>query len=186
MGFSRAYFVILILLSGRYDSLNDLNLVSFELKLCLIYVGISLASSQRCDIPKTVRGAWFSREDNIDTITKFDADSMSGRGRCVDSKVEFHTNHTFIFQHQDNCFYCVRIIVRTINILEKIESKYLYIVLRLAIFQIRSKGQDSHLAFANCLLHFGYISIPILNLISSRLYKLPKSDWKSEYGASLC
>ena len=57
----------------------------------------------------------------MDTYTEFDASSMSGRGLCVAKREEYYVNYTFIFR-QENCFHCVRIFVRTLNILEKIES----------------------------------------------------------------
>lgn len=73
-------------------------------------------------IPIVIRGAWFSREKNVNTFTEFDDRTMRGRGYLVDVRETHHVNYTFIFQ-QDNCFHCVRIFVRTVNILEKMESK---------------------------------------------------------------
>jgi hypothetical protein len=75
-------------------------------------------------VPYVIRGQWFSREKNVNTYTTFDGNTMSGRGYLVEIGQEFHVNYTMIFR-QDNCFHCVRIIVRTVNILEKIESKLL-------------------------------------------------------------
>ncbi|ODM98595.1 hypothetical protein Ocin01_08083 [Orchesella cincta] len=72
-------------------------------------------------IPLVIRGAWFSREKNINTYTEFDDRKMSNRGFLVDVIEEHHVNYTFILQ-QDNCYHCVRIFVRTVNILEKIET----------------------------------------------------------------
>ena len=73
-------------------------------------------------IPQVIRGAWFSREKNVNTYTEFDDRRMTGRGYLVDVIEEHHVNFTFIFEG-DNCYHCVRIFVRTVNILEKIESK---------------------------------------------------------------
>lgn len=72
-------------------------------------------------IPQVIRGAWFSREKNVNTLTEFDDRKMTNRGYLVDMIEEHHVNFTFIFQ-QDNCYHCVRLFVRTVNILEKIES----------------------------------------------------------------
>ncbi|XP_035710143.1 uncharacterized protein LOC110853068 isoform X2 [Folsomia candida] len=72
-------------------------------------------------VPIVIRGAWFSREKNVNTFTEFDDKSMSSRGILVDLKEEFHVNYTLIFK-SENCFHCVRINVRTVNILEKIET----------------------------------------------------------------
>ncbi|CAG7817721.1 unnamed protein product, partial [Allacma fusca] len=74
-----------------------------------------------CDIPHKIRGSWYSREKNVDTYTTFDSGSMTNRGYCIAKREEYYVNYTFIFQ-QDNCFHCVRIFVRTLNILEKIET----------------------------------------------------------------
>lgn len=58
---------------------------------------------------------------------------MTGRGYCVDSLSEYHTNFTFIFAREDvkdhskRCFICVKIMVRTVNVLEKIETSCLSI-----------------------------------------------------------
>ena len=47
---------------------------------------------------------------------------MTNRGSCVDMKEEYHTNYTFVFQ-RDICYHCVKLLVRTVNVLEKLESK---------------------------------------------------------------
>ena len=58
-------------------------------------------------------------------LTEFRMDSMSDRGRCVNVKKENHLNYTFVFQNEirDRCFHCVKILVRTPNVLEKMERK---------------------------------------------------------------
>lgn len=43
------------------------------------------------------------------------------RGLCVNIKADFRVNYTMVFQHQ-SCYYCVKLIVRTVNVLEKIET----------------------------------------------------------------
>ena len=45
----------------------------------------------------------------------------------MEHSTDFASNYTFLFaedpERQDSCFHCVRIYVRTVNILEKIESE---------------------------------------------------------------
>lgn len=62
--------------------------------------------------------------------TELNANEMhrnSDRGFfCEDIKEEFHVNYTLVFSHpSDNCYHCVKYLVRTVNVLEKIESKLL-------------------------------------------------------------
>lgn len=78
--------------------------------------------SQECSIPIVLRGSWFSWESGENTLTELNAVSMTRRGRCVAMKDDYHVNYTFVFQ-SDHCYYCVQIFVRTVNVLEKIESK---------------------------------------------------------------
>ena len=78
--------------------------------------------SSECSVPLVVRGTWFSWENGQNTLTEFNADSMTRRGRCIAMKDDYHVNYTFIFQN-NHCYFCVKILVRTVNVLEKIESK---------------------------------------------------------------
>lgn len=52
---------------------------------------------------------------------------MQRRGTCMEHHSDFAGNYTFLFgespQDQTKCFHCVRIFVRTVNIIEKLESK---------------------------------------------------------------
>lgn len=81
---------------------------------------------QECHIPFKIRGSWFSWENGQNTLTEFNADSMSRKGYCIASQEEYHVNYTFVFRNQNqNCYYCVKILVRTVNVLEKTESKFL-------------------------------------------------------------
>ena len=72
-----------------------------------------------------MRNQWFSYEKRLAAQTEFFVDSMSDRGRCVDVKKEHHVNYTFVFQNErkNRCFHCVKILVRTPNVLEKMERK---------------------------------------------------------------
>ena len=82
---------------------------------------ISVANGD-CGIPLILRGSWFSWENGRNTLTELNADTMTKRGHCVNVKEENHVNYTFVFQ-DSKCYYCVKFIVRTVNVLEKTESK---------------------------------------------------------------
>lgn len=80
-----------------------------------------------CNISTIIQGQWYSYEENKPVYTTINADTMSNRGRCVDMKEEHHVNYTFVFHSDKNhCYYCVKMLIRTVNILEKIESRYFY------------------------------------------------------------
>ncbi|XP_046384675.1 uncharacterized protein LOC124154964 [Ischnura elegans] len=77
--------------------------------------------SGACSIPLIIRGSWFSWEDGTNTVTDINADFMSNRGYCVAMKEEHHVNYTFVFK-QESCYHCVKLLVRTVNVLEKTET----------------------------------------------------------------
>lgn len=80
-------------------------------------------SIQECNIPLVIRGAWFSWENGRSTTTEINADSMSRKGYCIDMKEEYHVNYTFVFNKEgSNCYTCVKLLVRTVNVLEKMET----------------------------------------------------------------
>ncbi|GAB6031676.1 hypothetical protein CHUAL_009430 [Chamberlinius hualienensis] len=78
--------------------------------------------SDSCTIPHVMQGGWFSIENGRETETTFGGRSMTRRGDCISQYTEARDNLTFIFNSQ-NCFSCVRISIRTINILEKVETE---------------------------------------------------------------
>ena len=75
------------------------------------------------------------REKNLDTVTIIDATHMQIRnqwkGRCINSTSDLGSIYTFVFSpnphkpSRGNCYYCVRFFARTVNVIEKIESKNL-------------------------------------------------------------
>ncbi|KAK4875987.1 hypothetical protein RN001_012409 [Aquatica leii] len=89
--------------------------------MAVLFVFPNTGSSYSCNIPVILQGTWFSRENGRNTFTELDATSMSRRGRCLAMKEEFHVNYTLIFK-QDLCYTCVKFLVRTVNVLEKIET----------------------------------------------------------------
>lgn len=79
-----------------------------------------------CHIPVIIRGSWFSWENGQNTLTEINADSMTKKGYCVAIKNDFHANYTLVFHDRQNeCYNCVKFMVRTVNVIEKIESKLL-------------------------------------------------------------
>ncbi|KAK7603866.1 hypothetical protein V9T40_003865 [Parthenolecanium corni] len=81
------------------------------------------AASESCNIPQVIRGQWFSLERGEEILTEFGSNVMSNKGRCVNFQEENRVNYTFVFLNNRNkCYSCVKIFVRTINVLEKIES----------------------------------------------------------------
>ncbi|XP_014230811.1 uncharacterized protein LOC106655109 [Trichogramma pretiosum] len=95
--------------------------LTFFVGLSFILIGLSKQDQNACQIPLIIRGAWFSWENGQNTLTEIDANSISKRGRCVDMKEEFHVNYTFVLK-QEECYHCVKLLVRTINVLEKLET----------------------------------------------------------------
>ncbi|KAJ8920205.1 hypothetical protein NQ315_011866 [Exocentrus adspersus] len=85
----------------------------------LVYSTACLAYN--CTIPTVLRGAWFSWETGRNTLTELDATTMTGRGVCVAIADNFHVNYTAVFK-KDSCFTCVKFVVRTVNVLDKMET----------------------------------------------------------------
>ena len=84
-----------------------------------------------CQIPKMLIGEWFARIDGNNVITKIDDYEIietitdqgrtTNRGQCSEIATHNYDNFTLLFQ-QNNCYFCSRIIVRTLNVLERLES----------------------------------------------------------------
>nr|XP_012225943.1 PREDICTED: uncharacterized protein LOC105674304 [Linepithema humile] len=77
-----------------------------------------------CQTPINIRGTWFSWENGRNTLTEINDDSMTGRGECIHMTSRYNTNHSFVFRDmtvKTTCYHCVQLIVRTVNILEKLE-----------------------------------------------------------------
>ncbi|XP_057371314.1 uncharacterized protein LOC130692253 isoform X1 [Daphnia carinata] len=90
---------------------------------CFVFISIQGVASKDCDIPFVVRGTWFYRENGEYFTTEINGDSMTGRGNCLSSHHSHHVNYTFVFYDvQTTCYHCVKFFVRTVNILDKIES----------------------------------------------------------------
>ncbi|XP_006611247.1 uncharacterized protein LOC102673144 [Apis dorsata] len=81
----------------------------------------SIQESSPCQIPLIIRGSWFSWENGRNTLTEINAETMTNRGKCVNMLEEYHVNYTFVFQNEA-CYHCVKLIVRTVNVLEKLEA----------------------------------------------------------------
>lgn len=81
----------------------------------------SLHLTDSCRIPTVIQGAWFSIENGRHAEITLDADSMTDRGKCIDVTSDNNDNFTFVFK-KESCHYCVRILLRTVNVLQKIET----------------------------------------------------------------
>ncbi|XP_071443334.1 uncharacterized protein udt [Hetaerina americana] len=92
-----------------------------KFSLFVLVLMYEVHSNSSCNIPLIIRGSWFSWEDGSNTVTDINADSMTRRGYCVNMKEEHHVNYTFVFK-QERCYHCVKLLVRTVNVLEKIET----------------------------------------------------------------
>nr|XP_023029643.1 uncharacterized protein LOC111517669 [Leptinotarsa decemlineata] len=113
------------------------------LSLIFFVTLISKGSCYNCTIPVIVRGAWFSWENGRNTLTEMDATSMTNRGECVDIKDSYHVNYTMVFK-RDSCYRCVKLIVRTVNILEKIETPCINSPEHEATVENICRGMDPH------------------------------------------
>jgi len=82
---------------------------------------VKINAAPGCSIPFIIRGSWFSWENGQNTLTEINAETMTRRGYCIAVKEEFHVNYTFVFQN-NKCYHCVKFMVRTVNVLEKIET----------------------------------------------------------------
>ncbi|XP_077549951.1 protein undicht [Haemaphysalis longicornis] len=99
-----------------------LNIFELILLVCTLPVGHGYYGPRgRCSIPQTLQGEWYSKEAGDDTYTTIDDNRMSNRGNCLHLVNRNNDNFTIIFENND-CYYCVRIFVRTLNVLEKIET----------------------------------------------------------------
>lgn len=79
-----------------------------------------------CSIPQVIQGSWYSWENGRSTTTEINATSMSKRGNCVQSSMaENKKSYIFVFEKKNivTCYTIVKIILRTTNVLDKIESK---------------------------------------------------------------
>ncbi|CAH2241500.1 jg10667 [Pararge aegeria aegeria] len=90
------------------------------LSISLLCCAVSSVSAE-CTIPIVLRNTWFSFENGQQTITDINASEMTSKGTCVNIKADYHVNYTMVFQYT-KCYYCVKLIVRTVNVLEKIET----------------------------------------------------------------
>jgi len=92
------------------------------------YLAVASQNASDCQIPLIIRGSWFSYE-NKNENTEINANTLSKKKsgvnmKCVNIREEYHVNYTFVFQDfNTSCYHCVKLIVRTVNVLEKLEGK---------------------------------------------------------------
>lgn len=105
------------------------NCIKTNKTIYYLIVTVTAQNAGGCQIPLVIRGSWFSWENGMNTLTEINANSMTKRGICVNMMEEYHVNYTFVFRDPytpityDSCYHCVKLVVRTVNILEKLEGK---------------------------------------------------------------
>lgn len=78
---------------------------------------------QTPEIPHTLRGEWFSRERGANVFTTIEQYDITDRGRLQDITNSNNDNFTLVlYNGRNNCHYCVRLLIRTLNVLDKIET----------------------------------------------------------------
>nr|XP_018912067.1 PREDICTED: uncharacterized protein LOC109040545 [Bemisia tabaci] len=93
--------------------------------ILFVFISVCLAGVviSECEIPVVLQGTWYARENGNDTRTEINADTVDNRGRCINIKEDYHANFTFVLKKDlNNCYHCMKILVRTVNILEKLET----------------------------------------------------------------
>ncbi|XP_045474759.1 uncharacterized protein LOC123680752 isoform X1 [Harmonia axyridis] len=108
------------------------------------FVGENAAGN--CTIPKIMRGAWFSWEKQ-NTMTEMDPEYLMRRGekmKCVDIRASYNVNYTMVFQESRECFKCIKFLVRTLNVLEKMETPCINIPDHQATVEYVCKDLDPH------------------------------------------
>ena len=100
----------------------------FRIKACIYLIFAKKIWQNYFQIFIKFQGEWYSREKNLDTVTVIDASIMSRRGTCIEHETDFSGTYTFLFaqnpQDRSSCYHCVRVFVRTVNIIEKRECRY--------------------------------------------------------------
>ncbi|XP_056648527.1 uncharacterized protein LOC130452986 isoform X1 [Diorhabda sublineata] len=78
-----------------------------------------------CKFPKILRGLWFSIENGQNTLTDFTETEMirakEDKVTCTHIRKEHNVAYKIILKNK-SCYTCMKVYVRTINVIEKIES----------------------------------------------------------------
>jgi len=78
---------------------------------------------QSPEIPHTLRGEWFSRERGANVFTTIEQYDITDRGRLQDITNSNSDNYTLVlYNSRNNCHHCLRLLIRTLNVLDKIET----------------------------------------------------------------
>ncbi|XP_022646810.1 uncharacterized protein LOC111268571 [Varroa jacobsoni] len=110
----------------------------FSLCCAQIYLGGNYDYDPRCHISQTVQGEWYSRERGDDTFTTIEQETIRFNAydqntqrnlvintRCINLTIYNNDNYTFVLQRTDThvpCYYCTRMFVRTLNVIDKIST----------------------------------------------------------------
>ncbi|XP_039296192.1 uncharacterized protein LOC111047730 [Nilaparvata lugens] len=94
----------------------------------IFFSSLFVICKSECQIPKVMQNSWFSWENGRQTMTEFNADVMRRTGLpgdlpCINIQEENKINFTLVIHNnKEGCYICSKIMVRTVNVLEKIES----------------------------------------------------------------
>lgn len=78
---------------------------------------------QTPEIPLTLRGEWYSRERGTNVFTSIDQYDITDKGRLQEMTSNNNDNFTLVLYNQrNNCHYCMRLLIRTLNVIDKIET----------------------------------------------------------------
>lgn len=101
---------------------------------CLVLLAITHISQVECqwsnwnflqspEIPQTLRGEWYSRVRGANLYTVIDQYDITERGRLLELTSNNNDNFTLVlYNTRNNCHYCMRLLIRTLNVIEKIET----------------------------------------------------------------
>lgn len=74
--------------------------------------------------PRILQGDWYSWEEGSDVETEIRPDEVRGRGRPVSRVVVRRDTFHYVFVHRlSGCHFCSRFIVRSWNIIERLDGK---------------------------------------------------------------
>ncbi|XP_071546412.1 LOW QUALITY PROTEIN: uncharacterized protein [Panulirus ornatus] len=82
----------------------------------------SATSGNDTAFPPILQGDWFSWEEGRSVETEIIQNEIIGRGRPVDRVMIRRDTYDYVFAHQSGCFLCSRFLIRSWNILERLES----------------------------------------------------------------
>ncbi|XP_047491560.1 uncharacterized protein LOC125040845 [Penaeus chinensis] len=94
------------------------------LSLIVILEASSFATAFQNDtiFPPIIQGDWFSWEDGRGIDTEIFQNEISGRGKPVDRRMIRRDIYEYVFAHQSGCYICSRFLIRSWNVMERLDS----------------------------------------------------------------